>query len=86
MALSDHLDHNTRPTLQQVRRKTSLTSRQVAEMAGVPLRIEYMMEIGSHVSLEDALKVIAALSQLTGHTYTFTDLNVNLTSEITPLR
>jgi len=85
LIISEKLDQNTRSTLQQIRRETSLTSRQLAETAGVPLRTEYMMEIGGHVAFEDAIKVLDALSQLTGRVHTLEELHINLASEITPL-
>jgi hypothetical protein len=60
------------PTVAQIRREhPGLTSRQVADMAGVPLRIEYLMEIGSTVSRQEADQVLRALSKLTGVHCTF---------------
>ena len=67
------------PTLQTLRRKTPLTSREVAEAAGVPLRIEYVMEIGGVVTKEDAENVLAAFSRLTGRPYSLENVQVNLT-------
>ncbi len=61
-----------------LRRKTPWTSREVAEAAGVPLRIEYVMEIGGMVTTEDAEKVLAAFSQLTGQEYSLHNVSVNL--------
>lgn len=47
-----------------------MTSREVADEAGVALRIEYLMEIGGAVCAADATKVFRALSKLTGQNYT----------------
>jgi DNA-binding XRE family transcriptional regulator len=54
------------PTLQQIRREYNITSRAVAEEAGVEFRTEYLLEIGAAVKREDALKILSALSTLTG--------------------
>jgi hypothetical protein len=60
------------PTVAKIRREhPGLTSRQVADMAGVPLRIEYLMEIGGTVSRQEADQVLRALSTLTGVHCTF---------------
>ena len=67
-------DEEHLPTLQQVRREHNLTSRAVAEAAGVELRIEYLMEIGGMVSLADAQRVLQALSRLAHRPYTQEDL------------
>ncbi len=54
------------PTLQQIRREHSITSRAIAEEAGVDFRTEYLLEIGAAVEHDDALKVLHALSTLSG--------------------
>ena len=54
------------PTLQQIRREYNITSRAVAEEAGVDFRTEYLLEIGAAVERDDALKVLYAFSILTG--------------------
>ena len=51
--------------IKQIRQQYNLTAQQVAEMAGVPLRVEYLMEIGCPISTDDATKVMRALSILT---------------------
>ena len=58
---------------QQIRREAGLTSRAVAQAAGVSLRDEYVFELGARVDQETKQKVIQALSTLTGHTYTLAD-------------
>jgi transcriptional regulator with XRE-family HTH domain len=62
------MNHATRklPTLQQIRREHNITSRAVAEEAGVDFRTEYLLEIGAAVERDDALKILSALSTLTG--------------------
>jgi hypothetical protein len=56
--------HNA--TIKDVRQRHGLTALRIAEMAGIPLRVEYLMEIGCPVSKGDAKKVLLALSSLTG--------------------
>ena len=65
------MNHATRnlPTLQQIRREHNITSRAVAEEAGVDFRTEYRLEIGAAVERDDALKILHALSTLTGERY-----------------
>jgi len=79
MNTSNHFDPSHLPTLQALRRKTPLTAREVAEAAEVPLRIEYVMEIGGMVSQQEAEKVLAAFSRLTGEVYSLTNVQVHLT-------
>lgn len=71
-------DQSILPTLQELRRKTALTSRQIAEAAQVPLRTEYLMEIGGRVEPQDAERVLEAFSQLTGGTYSLNNVQINL--------
>lgn len=78
MSTSNHFDSSRLPTMQALRRKTPLTSRQVAEAAGVPLRVEYVLEIGGMVTQEDAEKVLAAFSRLTGEPYSLHNVQVQL--------
>ena len=58
------------PTIQQIRRKYNLTSRIVAATANVDFRTEYLLEIGAFVDQGDVLKILQALSTLTGEQYT----------------
>ena len=58
------------PTIQQIRREHNLTSRVVAATANVEFRTEYLLEIGAFVDQGDVLKVLQALSTLTGEHYT----------------
>jgi hypothetical protein len=58
------------PTIQQIRRKHDLTSRIVATTANVEFHTEYLLEIGAFVDQGDVLKVLQALSILTGEQYT----------------
>ena len=51
---------------QRLRREKGLTSQAVADAAGVPLREEYLFEIGGVVSDEIKQKVLTAFHKLTG--------------------
>jgi len=66
------------PTLMQVRRENDLTSRQLADAAGIPLREEYLAEIGGLVDEEDALKILEALCHLTSKHYTRKNVQINI--------
>lgn len=65
-------------TIKQIRQRYDLTAQRVAEMASVPLRVEYVMEIGCPVSKEDAEKVMQALSALTGDRFTLLNVIINV--------
>jgi hypothetical protein len=70
-----------KPTLMQVRQRHKLTTREVADLAGVPLRIAYLMEIGGLTEREDVQKILLALSSLTQQAYAvddFSDVNIRL--------
>jgi hypothetical protein len=68
-----HTNGQTHLNFQQVRREAWLTSRAIAETADVPLRDEYLFELGAKVDQETRYKIIHALSRLTGHAYTLRD-------------
>ena len=78
MIAHDDSDKSALPSLQELRRKTNLTSRQIAEIANVPLRIEYLMEIGGSVEQKDAERILGAFSQLTGEAYSLSNVQVHL--------
>jgi hypothetical protein len=67
-----------KPKLMTLRRKHGLHLNQLATAAGVPLGIEYAAEVGGWVSQEDAMKLLSALSRLTGITYTIHNVDINL--------
>lgn len=63
-------NHRPLPTLCQIRRAYYISARDLADAAEIPLQTEYMMETGEMVSAEDAIKVLHALSLMTGHCHT----------------
>ncbi|GHO98386.1 hypothetical protein KSF_084340 [Reticulibacter mediterranei] len=78
-----------KPTLMQVRRAAKLTTREVADLAGVPLRVAYLMEIGGMTEREDVQKILLALSSLTQQTYTtddFSNIHIRLVKSPTSNR
>ena len=52
-------------TIKEIRQHHGITAQYLAELAGVPLRVEYLMEIGCPVSRIDAAKIMQALFALT---------------------
>jgi DNA-binding XRE family transcriptional regulator len=67
-----------KPKLIMLRRKHGLHQNQLATAAGVSLGIEYAAEVGGWVSYEDAMKLLSALSRLTGISYTPHNVAINL--------
>jgi transcriptional regulator with XRE-family HTH domain len=52
-------------TIKDIRQRHGVTAQDLAEMAGVPLRVAYLMEIGCPVSTNDATRIMQALFALT---------------------
>ena len=63
-----------KPTLLSLRQLTTITTQEVAEMAGVSLTQAYVVEIGGFTESEIAEKVISAFSTLSGTRYTLEDI------------
>jgi len=63
-------ESENKPKIRDIRRKYGLTSRAVADAAGVELQTEYLLEIGGLVSSGEIEKVLDALSRLTGELFT----------------
>ncbi len=59
-----------KPKIRDIRRQYGLTSRDVADAAGVELQTEYLLEIGGLVGSEEVEQVLNALSRLTGEQFT----------------
>ena len=66
------------PTLMNIRQENNLTSRQLADAAGVPLRVAYLAEIGGLVEEIDAKLLLEALSKLSGKQYTLNTVQMNV--------
>jgi len=58
---------------QKIRIEKGLTSRAVADAANIPLREEFLFELGATVSKEVKHKIIHAFSILTGQDYALSD-------------
>jgi transcriptional regulator with XRE-family HTH domain len=56
-------------TVREIRQAKKITSRQLADAAGVSLRVEYLLEIGCKVTDEERDQILRALSALTGQVY-----------------
>lgn len=64
--------------LTQIRQSHNLTSQQVADQAGLLLRVEYVAEIGGLVEQEEAEAIARALSEITGKYYTVAMLGLTI--------
>jgi len=63
-----------KPTLLVLRRKTRISSDDLARAAGVPLALSYAVEIGGFCHKETALKVLAAFNSLSHSNYALADI------------
>jgi hypothetical protein len=76
--------YHEKPTLMQIRRDHGLQSSKLANVAGVPLRIEYQAEIGALIYRNDAEKILHALSSLTGMQYGLENVSIQVKSGVMP--
>ena len=60
-------------SFQAIRRQHGITIHQIADVAGVAPREEYLFEIGARVDQGRAENIVRALNTLTGAHYTLTD-------------
>jgi hypothetical protein len=65
-------------TLIKIRQEGHLTIQQVAEKAEIGLREIYLAELGVPVGVETGWRIVYALNQLTGGTYTLSTLSVRI--------
>ena len=63
-------DLERKPHIRDIRRQYGLTSRAVADAAGLDLHTEYLLEIGGPVSNREVEQILQALSYLTGEHFT----------------
>lgn len=66
-----------KPTLLSIRKRTDITTEQLALAAGVTLSQAYTVEIGGFVHTDVAQKVIKAFVQLSGIYYTLDDIRLH---------
>ena len=55
-----------KPTLLSIKRRTTVTTQQIAEWAQLSVGDVYSVEVGGHVSPEKAKKVVEAFNELSG--------------------
>ena len=73
-----------KPTLLKLRRQhnakhnTSITSKQIADAAGVRLSDEFLLELGRPVDALIANAVVSAYSALSGKSLSFADIDISL--------
>jgi hypothetical protein len=74
--------YHEKSTLMQIRRDHGLQSSELANVAGVPLRIEYQAEIGALIDRNEAEKILHALSSLTGTRYSLENVSIEVKSGV----
>ncbi len=68
-------------SLKELRRQHNISLTALAEQAGVPLREEYLLEIGVPVEKQTVLKILKAFSRLVDQTYTLDDIWASIKKE-----
>lgn len=72
----------SKPTLLSIRQKTTVTSIQLAEVAGLSLGQAYTVEIGGFTDEMNTQKVLDAFEKLTGQKLHLSDIRINSTASI----
>ncbi len=70
------MQKTNKPTLLSLRQRTTITTQDLAQKAGVSLTQAYIVEIGGFAEKAVAEKVIAAFSLLSGMRYTLNDIRL----------
>src|ERR1700693_3130868 len=68
---------------QKIRRSRGITIHQIADLAGVAPREEFLFEIGARIAQKQAENMVVALNQLTGEHYTLADFRGAVTHQPT---
>ena len=68
---------------QTIRRSKGITIHQVADIAGIEPREEYLFEIGARMDQQRAENIVSALNTLTGEYYTLADFRAPVTEQPT---
>jgi hypothetical protein len=71
-------------SLRAIRQNNGLQTSDVARVAGLPLRIVYQAEIGALVGIDEAERILHALSYLTGEIYTLDNVMIQVKGEAQP--
>jgi hypothetical protein len=69
-------------SLRTIRMDKGLQTSDVAKAAGVPLRVVYQAEIGALIDVNDAQRILHALSYLTGETYSLDNVSIQVKSGV----
>jgi predicted transcriptional regulator len=75
---------NRNRSLRNIRTEKGLQTSDVARAAGVPLRVVYQAEIGALVDINDAHRILHALSSLTGETHSLENVSIEVKSGVQP--
>ncbi len=70
-------------SFQEIRRQYGITIHEIADIAGVAPREEYLFEIGARVDQGRAENIVCALNTLTGAHYTLADFRGPLSDQPT---
>lgn len=70
-------------SFQEIRRQYGISIHQVADVAGIVPREEYLFEIGARVDQGQAETIVRALNTLTGAQYTLADFRGPLSDQPT---
>ena len=65
-----------KPTLLSIKRTTSITTRDIAERARLPISDVFVVETGGYSSRENTQRVIVAFNQLSGMHVTLDDIKI----------
>lgn len=65
-------------TLLEIKRKTNITTRDIAEYARLPIADVFTVETGGYSSREKAEQVLMAFSQLSGIYITLEDIRIHI--------
>ena len=78
------MDMTKKPTLLRLRQRTTITTQDLAQQAGVSLTEAYIVEIGGFADRAIAEKVVVAFSHLSGTRYTLNDIRLqNVSTPVT---
>jgi transcriptional regulator with XRE-family HTH domain len=70
-------------SFQEIRRHHGISIHQIADLAGIEPREEYLFEIGARVDQQRAETIVRALNTLTGAHYTLADFREPLSEQPT---
>jgi|SRR5450755_1564829 hypothetical protein len=70
-------------SFQNIRRSRGITIHQVADLAGIEPREEFLFEIGARIEQEQAENIVSAFNMLSGEHYKLTDFREPIAEQLT---